>query len=66
MSDKAPRGAQEIRILRLMRERLNHKVKMIYVSIVPEKEVNMDNIDGFIQKPFSPESLIAGVKKVLK
>ena len=26
-------------LLRLMRERLNHKVKMIYVSIVPEQEV---------------------------
>lgn len=52
-------------LLRLLRERLNRKVKMIYVSIVPEQEVIMDQIDGFIQKPFSPESFIAKVKEAL-
>jgi CheY-like chemotaxis protein len=51
-------------LLRLMRERLNHKVKMIYISIVPEQEVNMDDVDGFIQKPFSTEDLINKVKEV--
>ncbi len=50
---------------RLLRERLNHRIKMIYISIVPEKEVAMRDIDGFIQKPFSPESLLEGVKKAL-
>lgn len=52
-------------LLRLMRERLNHKVKMIYVSIVPEQEVDMTDIDGFVQKPFSPEKLIEGVRAVI-
>jgi len=52
-------------LLRLLRERLNHKVKMIYCSIVPEQEVDMDDIDGFVQKPFSPEALISKVKEVL-
>ena len=52
-------------LLRLMRERLNHKVKMIYVSIVPEQEVDMMDIDGFVQKPFSSESLLAKVNEVL-
>ena len=52
-------------LLRLMRQRLNHKVKMIYISIVPEQEVDMSDIDGFIQKPFSPEKLVAEIKKVL-
>tara|TARA_Y100000310_G_C20403097_1_gene678346 strand:+ start:384 stop:731 length:348 start_codon:yes stop_codon:yes gene_type:complete len=52
-------------LLRLLRERLNHKVKMIYVSIVPEQEVDMDDIDGFVQKPFTPETLMEKVKKVL-
>ncbi|MBW2965939.1 response regulator [Candidatus Woesearchaeota archaeon] len=50
---------------RLLRKRLNRKIKIIYVTIVPEKEVAMNNIDGFIQKPFSPESLLDGVKKAL-
>ena len=52
-------------LLRLMREKVNHDAKMIYVSIVPEKEVLMDDVDGFIQKPFSSGSLIEKVKKVI-
>ena len=52
-------------LLRLLRERLNHKVKMIYVSIIPENEVDMDDIDGFVQKPFDPEGLMSKVNEVL-
>ncbi|MDP6671291.1 MAG: response regulator [archaeon] len=52
-------------LLRLLREKLNHKVKMIYISIVPEKEVVLDDVDGFIQKPFSPEDIITKVKEIL-
>jgi len=50
---------------RLLRERLKHQIKIVYTSIVPKKEVAMKDIDGFIQKPFSPESLLDVVKKVL-
>jgi len=53
-------------LLRLLRERLNHKVKMIYVSIVPKQDVDLSDIDGFVQKPFMPSGLIKEVKKVLK
>jgi len=53
-------------LLRLLRERLNHKTPMIYITIVPRREVDMDDIDGFVQKPFSPANLIKEVKKVLK
>ena len=52
-------------LLRLMREKINSKSKMVFVSIVPEKEVNMEGADGFIQKPFSPETFTAKVKEVL-
>ena len=52
-------------LLRLLREKINHDAKMVYVSIVPEKEVNLADSDGFIQKPFSPESFLKIVKKVL-
>ena len=52
-------------ILRLMREKVNHKSKMVFVSIVPEKEVNMEGTDGFIQKPFSPDTFMNKVKEVL-
>jgi len=52
-------------LLRLMREKINHSSKMIYVSIVPEKEVVIDGADGFIQKPFSPESIMEILNKVM-
>ena len=52
-------------LLRLLREKINHDAKMVYVSIVPEKEINLADADGFIQKPFSPESLLKGVKTIL-
>jgi len=53
-------------LLRLLRERVNHNVKIVYVSIVPEKEVDMTGIDGFIQKPFSPEILINKIKTIIE
>ncbi|MEK6885564.1 MAG: response regulator [Nanoarchaeota archaeon] len=53
-------------LLRLLRERLNHKVKMIYVSIIPKCDVDLRDIDGFVQKPFMPANLIKEVKKALK
>jgi len=52
-------------LMRLLKERITHKVRIIYVSIVPAQEVDMEGIDGFVQKPFSPESLMAEVNKVL-
>ena len=53
-------------LLRLLREKLNHETKMAYVSILSKNEVDMDNIDGFIQKPFSPAFFIKEVKRILK
>jgi len=53
-------------LLRLMREKINHSAKMIYVSIVPEKEVDIGDADGFIQKPFSPESILKVVNQVME
>jgi len=52
-------------LARLLKERVTHKVRIIYVSIVPQQEVDMEGVDGFIQKPFSPESLMAEVSKCL-
>ena len=52
--------------MRLLREKINHDAKMAYVSIVPQKEVDMENVDGFIQKPFSPASFVAEVTRMLK
>lgn len=53
-------------LLRLLREKFAHKIKMAYVTIVPREDVDLDGIDGFIQKPFSPEEFMAEVQRVLK
>lgn len=53
-------------VLRILRERLNHKVKMVYVTIVPKQDVDLTDIDGFVQKPFSPSALAKEIKRVLK
>jgi two-component system response regulator ResD len=53
-------------LLRLMREKVNHKCPMVYVSIVPKEDVDMTDADGFIQKPFSPKVFIETVNKVMK
>ena len=43
----------------------NVEMKKLFISIVPENEVDMGGVDGFVQKPFTPESLIGKVKKLL-
>ena len=49
-------------LLRLMKERVKGKVKIIYASVIPKKEVNMEGVDGFIQKPFSKQTLLKAIK----
>ena len=53
-------------LLRILRERLNHNIPMVYVTIVPRKDVDMDDIDGFIQKPFNSVSVLKEIKRVMK
>jgi two-component system response regulator VicR len=53
-------------LLRLIREKYNHSATLVYVSIVPKQEIDMTDVDGFIQKPFSPKSFLTTVKKHIK
>ena len=50
----------------LMKERVDKKTKLIFVSIIPKKQVDMNGADGFIQKPFTPAIFIKEVKKLVK
>jgi CheY-like chemotaxis protein len=52
-------------LVRLLREKHNGSAKIIFVSIVPKREVSSSDVDGFVQKPFSPSDLVSEVKKVL-
>lgn len=52
-------------LLRLLRVRLGNGVKIAYVSVTPEKDVDMSGADGFIQKPYSEEGFLESVKEIL-
>ncbi len=53
-------------LLRLLKDKINGKSKIIYITIVPKKNVDLSNVDGFVQKPFGSANLLKEVKKVLK
>lgn len=53
-------------LLKLLREKLSKKVPMIYVTVVPKEEIDVSDVEGYLKKPFSPESLMAKVKGAIK
>jgi CheY-like chemotaxis protein len=53
-------------LLRILRDKFDGKMKLIYSTIVPKRQVDLTDVDGFIQKPFSDEKLLKEVKKVLE
>ncbi len=52
-------------LVRLMKDRIKG-IKLAYVSIMPEKEVDLNSVDGFIQKPFSEKKFLEKIKKILE
>jgi CheY-like chemotaxis protein len=48
-------------LMRLIRERQNGKSKILFVSIVPKKEVDLSDVDGFIQKPFKTTTFLKSI-----
>jgi CheY-like chemotaxis protein len=52
-------------LMRLIREQLKRKSKIIYVSVIPKKQVDMNNIDGFVQKPFKTATFLKSIKSKL-
>ena len=52
--------------LRLCRAKINHDCPMVFVSVVKKAEVDLKEIDGFIQKPFSDEKFLSVVHKFIK
>lgn len=53
-------------LLRLAREKFNHGMKILFVSVVKKNEVDFKDVDGFIQKPINKTEFIKTIKKVLK
>lgn len=53
-------------LLRLLREKVAHKTKIAYLTIVPKNDVDLSGVDGFIQKPYTLQILAKKVKELLK
>lgn len=53
-------------LFRALRKTVNHLTPMVYVTIKPKAEVDLTDIDGFVQKPFENKELVGEVMKVIK
>lgn len=53
-------------LLKLLRLRMDNLFPLAYISIIPQEEVNLRDIDGFIQKPFENRELIRKVNSIVK
>ena len=52
-------------LLTIVKEKEKNNPKIMYVSIIPEQEAILEDADGFIQKPFSPETFISKIKRTM-
>jgi DNA-binding response OmpR family regulator len=51
--------------VRLLKEKFKVKAKIAYISIIPKAEADLKWSDAFIQKPFSPCTLLASVENLI-
>ena len=51
-------------LIRLFKEKTSRNIPVIFVSVVPKKEVDMHCSDGFVQKPFTEKTLLAEIERV--
>ena len=47
-----------------LRNRYKNNVKIVYLTIKPKLEVDLKNVDAFIQKPFSLSQVVSTAKKI--
>jgi DNA-binding response OmpR family regulator len=53
-------------VLKKLRKIAKGTPKLVYITVIPKSEVILKGSDGFIQKPFTIESLIKDIKKLIK
>lgn len=53
-------------LLRTFRERLAKNIPIIFVSIKEQREVDLTNVDGFIQKPFDASKFVEIINETVK
>lgn len=53
-------------LFKALRKTINHLTPLVYITIKPKAEVDISDIDGFIQKPFENKELVEQIKKVIE
>ena len=53
-------------LAKILREKFNHALKLVYVSVVPEDEVDIEFVDGVLNKPFEKEAFLEKLNKILQ
>ncbi len=48
-------------LFRALRKTINHLTPLVYVTIKPRAEIDLNDVDGFIQKPFRKKELVKAV-----
>lgn len=59
-------GLSGIELLRVLKKKIDHKVALAYITIVPKAQIDLTNVDGFIQKLFNTWDLRKEVEETLK
>ena len=54
-------GVSVYKLFRILRKTINHSTPIVYVTIKPRAEVDLNDVDGFIQKPFENKNLVKAV-----
>ena len=58
-------GMSGEKLFKALRKTINHLTPLVYITIKPRAEVDLSDVDGFIQKPFENRVLIKEIKKIL-
>ena len=59
-------GMDGEKLFKILRKTINHLTPIAYITIKPRAEVDLTDIDGFIQKPFENKNLVKEIKKVIE
>lgn len=59
-------GLSGIELLKLLKKKIDHKVALAYITIVPKAHVDTTSVNGFIQKPFDNKDLRREVEDMIK
>ena len=58
-------GIDGYAVAKELRKTYHEKIKIVYISIKPKAEVNLQDVDGFIQKPFDIQRIIMEARKAV-